>query len=194
MDIPLDEKPLTKLQPAFYQSGNHPPSSPQAYADSEKQVNHAHDNLSLPSDFDPCSNAKPSSPFYLYNHDPPRRSSEQSSSQSNSIHVKVHDLEAAATLDLTPSSTTTLEKLKKTDTGRLRLWPERKQCMTKPKQRRCQFFRSLPRWQRLLAKVGLALLIVGAMVGIGIGISIKVHGGVYQNQNQQKPIGGSGSR
>jgi hypothetical protein len=60
--------------------------------------------------------------------------------------------------------------------------------MTKPTESWRDRFRKLPKWKQFSIEVVIALLIVGAIVGIGVGISIKVHGGVYQSTNQQPAI------
>lgn len=54
------------------------------------------------AEFDPCAIAKPCSPFYLYKHESPRPSMEQSHLKvhDSSIHVSVYDLEAEG---LTPA-------------------------------------------------------------------------------------------
>ncbi len=51
--------------------------------------------------------------------------------------------------------------------------------------------RKLNKRQKLWAKIIIALLIVGAAVGIGIGISKAVGAGVWKSTNEQAPIGNS---
>ena len=55
--------------------------------------------------------------------------------------------------------------------------------------RRCRPFRGLTRKQRIWTKAVIALVIVGAAVGVGVGISKAVGGGVWKSNNQQTQIG-----
>lgn len=139
------------------------------------------------SEFDPCSNAKITSPFYLYNHDSSRPSFDVKKPQV-SVTVNIQDLEAG-TVNLSPTITQEKRDAQSKATGRFRFWERKKECMTKPRPRGCIWLAQLPPRQRLLAKVLIALVIVGAMVGIAVGISIRVHGGVYKNSNSTTPIG-----
>ena len=87
-----DERPLNRaVQPSSTPTIREQPSF-----ESEKQ-----DRLSTTSpteDFDPCAAAKPCSPFYLYKHDSPRPSTDQShlKAPDSSIQVSVHELEAGS--------------------------------------------------------------------------------------------------
>ena len=137
------------------------------------------------AEFDPCCNAKITSPFYLYNHDSPRPSFEVKRPLS---HVVVQDLEAA-TVNLSPTITQEKRDAENTTTRRFRCWGQKKQCLTKPKPRGCQWLAQLPPRQRLLVKILIAVVIIAAMVGIAVGITISVHGGVYKNGNSSTPIG-----
>ncbi|KAL6250214.1 hypothetical protein RBB50_002515 [Rhinocladiella similis] len=141
-------------------------------------------------EFDPCVNAKVTSPFYLYNHDSPRPSFDVS--HKSLPQVTLRDLEAGAgTPNLSP--TVTQEKRDAQNDmagGKLKFfWQRQKQCMTKPKQRGCGWLKQMPKRQRILVKVLIALVIIGAMVGIAVGISAAVHGGVYKNNNSTTSIG-----
>ncbi|TID27809.1 gb [Venturia nashicola] len=46
----------------------------------------------------------------------------------------------------------------------------------------------LTKKQKLTAQIIIALAIIGAAVGIGVGVSKAVHGGVWSGQGQSKPI------
>jgi len=139
------------------------------------------------SEFDPCSNAKVASPFYLYNHDPLRPSCD-TRPKSRLIRVAIQDLEAG-NVDLAPTITQEKRDAQKAVNGRFRWWSRRKESMTGPKPRGCVWLARVPPWQRLLIKIAVALLMVGAIVGIAVGISVKVHGGVYTNSDQMAQIG-----
>lgn len=126
------------------------------------------------TDYDPCQNAQKFSPFYMYNHDSPRPSTDLR--PKNSINVSIRDLELG---DITPS--VTQEKMraqKKTKTDMLNCWRARKQhCLTKPKKQ--WWLQRLPKKQRIAVKLLFALLVAGAMVGIAVGIAAALHSGVY---------------
>ncbi|RMZ89099.1 hypothetical protein DV736_g3658, partial [Chaetothyriales sp. CBS 134916] len=131
---------------------------------------------SLPSswsEFDPCANAKITSPFYLYNHDSP------------GDYLEAQQIDE----DLTSSITgTTLEKRSSSESGKARLWARRNrqsQCLTK---KRVSRWKSLPAWQRLLIKLLIGLLLTGMVVGVAVGVSLRVNGGVYKNSNQSTNI------
>lgn len=112
----------------------------------------------------------------------------------SSFHLSVRDLEAQKGL---AASHTTVAQRSPSDGGTLKPWSksialfgkEKSPCLTKPKPRGCHCMSNLSRMQRLLIKFVIALVIVGAMVGIGVGISLRVGGGVYKNQNSTAKIG-----
>ncbi|EXJ79068.1 hypothetical protein A1O3_08569 [Capronia epimyces CBS 606.96] len=137
------------------------------------------------SEFDPFCNAKITSPFYLYKHDSPRPSFE---AEKPLPHVAARDVEAGA-VDLSPTITQEKQDAQETATRRFRFWGAKKHCMTKPKNRGCAWLARLTPRQRLLVKILIALVAIGAMVALAVGISIRVHGGVYKNNNSTTSIG-----
>lgn len=139
-----------------------------------------------PQNFDPCCNAKILSPFYLYNHDSPRPSFDATVKDQNNARVSIHDLESA-TFNLSPTITEEKKEAQKPKQSRLKFWQKKNECMTKPRQR--GWISQLPPRQRLLVKALIALVIIGAAVGIAVGISIRVHGGVYKDNNSTHQIG-----
>ena len=148
---------------------------------SKKQFEQRH--VRPPSEFDPCANAKITSPFYLYKHDSPRPSHD--SKRQAPIHVSVKDLEAQ-TPDLTP--TVTQEKRGSADSGKIKLWSKHRpaRCMTKKKESR---WKSLPSRQRLAIKLLIALILIGTIIGVAVGVSMRVNGGVWKSGNQTTNIG-----
>lgn len=138
------------------------------------------------SDFNPCSNAKILSPFYLYNHDSPRPSFEVKNSDSATTTIR--DLEAGAS-NLTPTITEEKRDAQAKNKGISRFWTTKQSCMTKPQRRGCGWLSRLPPKQRLLVKILIALAIIGAAVGIAVGISIRVNGRVYKSNNSSVQIG-----
>ncbi|KIX00379.1 uncharacterized protein Z518_10518 [Rhinocladiella mackenziei CBS 650.93] len=138
------------------------------------------------SEFDPCCNAKITSPFYLYNHDSSRPSFDVK--KPDPVQVAIHDVEAG-TANLSPSITQEKRDAQNAVAHRFKFWKREKQCMTKPKPRGCMWLKQLPPRQRLIVKLLMALVIIGAMVGIAVGITASVHGGVYKSNNSTTPIG-----
>lgn len=108
--------------------------------------------------------------------------------------LSIRDLEAQKGL---AASHTTVAQRSPSDGGPLKPWStslglfgkEKSHCLTKPKPRGCHWMSNLSKMQRLLIKFVIALVIVGAMVGIGVGISLRVGGGVYKDQNSTAKIG-----
>lgn len=136
------------------------------------------------SEFDPCANAKITSPFYLYNHDSPRPSHD--GKLRAPVNVAVRDLEAG---DLSPSISQ--EKQGSIDSGRINLWSRwgRKKGPRCRTERKVSWFSKLPPWQRLLIKLVIGLVLAGIIVGVAVGISIRVNGGVYKSDSQTTEIG-----
>jgi len=142
-------------------------------------------HLKPPQNFDPCCNAKITSPFYLYNHDSPRPSFDVK--DPNPPKVSIHDVESG-TFNLSPTVTEEKkEAQKKSNRNRFKFWQRRGECMTKPKE--LGWMARLPPRQRILVKLLIALVVIGAIVGIAVGISIRVHGGVYKGNNSTHQIG-----
>lgn len=56
------------------------------------------------------------------------------------------------------------------------------------RSRGCNLFKNLNSKQRLWAKIVIALLVVAAAVGLGVGISRAVGGGVWAGQGKSKEI------
>jgi hypothetical protein len=142
------------------------------------------------SEYNPCDNAKITSPFYLYKHESPRSSFDVRKMQEP-VKIAVHDLESGVSLNnLSPSVTQEKKDAQKAATKhRLMFWKKQKQCMMEPKQRGCVWMSRLSPRQRILVKVLIGLLIVGAAVAIAVSVSIRVGGGVYKDSNTTTQIG-----
>ena len=158
-------------------------------------------------DFNPCQTNNPYSPFY--DHDSPRPSGDFR--KKSQVNVSTTDLERGE--GLTPTATRTCpqqnsasestEKLQTTKpTLKQKLLGARtistdcskRQCLSDRKQGKLrQQWNGLTRRQRLATKILIAIIVIGAMVGIGVGISMKVGGGVWQTQNQTSRIGSANS-
>lgn len=127
-------------------------------------------------EFDPHVGAKPCSPFY--SHDINNNSLEYLKNESTITTQRYgsNDLESG-----TPS---TPQKQSLEVHGRCRpskLWIQ--------KNRKCDCMSSLTKRQRLYAKLVLGLFIVGAMIGIAMGITVAVGGGVWKSANVRGPFG-----
>lgn len=116
------------------------------------------------SNFDPCSNAHFCSPFY--NHDTPRVSSDCDKKNKTPV-VRLYALTTQT------SSTSTLKK--------------KKPSMTRPAQG-SRFWARMSNKQKLGLKLLIAFILVGAIVGLAVGISKRVGGGVVKNTNQVTSI------
>lgn len=127
----------------------------------------------------------PFSAFYL--HPTTRTSFEQHKSESK-VHIRTQeqDLEAASTTFPFSEATRDTE-----------VWPckqqLKKRALVVKRSRGCSPLSGLTQTQKFWVKLLIALVVIGAAVGIGIGISKAVGAGVWKNGNSQKKIGG-GSR
>jgi hypothetical protein len=72
------------------------------------------------------------------------------------------------------------------------MWPSRQavidQRKTYKRSRGCNLFKNLTGKQRLWIKIIIALIVVAAAVGLGVGISRAVGGGVWAGQGKNKEI------
>jgi hypothetical protein len=142
----------------------------------------------------------PLSPFY--DHAPTRLSLEAQKSESrrNINQIPTHydnDLEAGLS---PPTSAGTLDKpVPKSKTGNFHcsVWPDRQDLKMKKKAMRrdkgrymlCGWMARLSKTQRIWVKIIFAAVVIGAAVGIAIGITKAVGGGVWKNsQNTNAPI------
>ncbi|MCJ1482944.1 hypothetical protein MMC06_003110 [Schaereria dolodes] len=129
----------------------------------------------------------------FYSHPTTRTSFEQQKSESRvNIQIYEQDLEAGSrilpSLDVS-RSTTNKEK-------ECTVWPGRHQIIQKEmasKRRGGGPWSRLSKKQRILAHILIALIIVGGAVGIGVGISKAVGGGVWKSINSQSQIGDTDS-
>lgn len=144
-------------------------------------------------DFNPSNTQDPYSPFYLYNHDSPRPSTEHFKHKSSiQVCVQRFDLEKGLPSTLSHSTAAPgVSKDKSPNKGsywNTIPWPRSSQpsCMTKPKPK---WGASLSKKQRMVVKLVIAVLVAGALIGTIVGVAVKTHSGVYKNQNSQTSIG-----
>ncbi|KAI9724521.1 MAG: hypothetical protein M1812_000589 [Candelaria pacifica] len=124
--------------------------------------------------YDPISPC-PSSAFYC--HPPTRTSFEQRKNESKAI-IEVYDVDMEAG---TPAK-------KKTVGGRIKDCKKKSSLCTKT-QRRWNPMRNLTKKQKLWVQLLVALVIIATAVGIGVGISRAVGGGVVKGIDQQEALG-----
>lgn len=143
--------------------------------------------------------ADPSNPYSaFYVHSDARRSLDATASQSKlHLDVRINDLETASSAGV-PLSVASTQQPKLSVDGRVKectMWPSRQAVLDKRKsyqrKRGAAFFRNLTNKQRIWAKVIIALLVVAAAVGLGVGISRAVGGGVWAGQGKSTNIPGS---
>ncbi|MCJ1253047.1 hypothetical protein MMC24_000854 [Lignoscripta atroalba] len=134
-------------------------------------------------EYDPTS-THPFSAFY--SHPTTRTSFEQLKSESK-INIKIYEQDLEAGTRAQPS----LDASRSTN-KECKVWPGKHQLIQKEiemKRRGCRPWSLLTNKQKVWAKILIALLIVGTAVGVGIGISKTVGGGVWKNVNSQSRIG-----
>ena len=126
-------------------------------------------------DFDPSIGAKPYSPFYR--HATPSLSTEQltwEARRANNRVSRARDIEALFPPQ-SPTSTNEKSKLSK-------LWTKKKQPW--------ELLQGLSKRQRIAAKVLIVIVTLGTMVGIALGITSAVGGGVWKYDKRQGSIRG----
>jgi hypothetical protein len=140
----------------------------------------------------PLDSSNPYSAFYK--HPEARRSMDASSAAQSKVHLDVHTFERDAEAGL-PLSAATTQQPKSSVDGRVKectMWPSRQAVMdqrkTYKRTKGCNLFKNLTSKQRLWAKIVIALIVVAAAVGLGVGISRAVGGGVWAGQGRNKEI------
>lgn len=125
------------------------------------------------SDFDPTVGAKPYSPFY-------RHATTKPSEEHLKVDVKITS-RGYSSQDLESGGRSAYKQ--SVDLNRAsKIW-------VKEDKRRCGWFDAMTKRQRLAVKVFLALLIVGGMIGIAVGITAAVGGGVWRSSHRQATLG-----
>ncbi|KAB8239519.1 hypothetical protein ETB97_000743 [Aspergillus alliaceus] len=120
-------------------------------------------------DYDPTVGAKPYSPFYRHA-TPSIAAMERLNAPNKSPNIRTSDLESG----WRPSDDSANRRSSK-------LWANKK--------RHCDWLRGMTRGQRIAVKAAIAILTLGTMVGIALGITSAVGGGVWKSDHQQGTIG-----
>jgi hypothetical protein len=180
-----DEKPVT------FGVTIEGPTAPQPAQPALRSAPSNESNMSVTEKETVVDSSNPFSAFYKH---PEAKRSMDEDRQLSKTHLDVsiceRDLEAGV-----PLSAATTQQPKLSVDGRLKectMWPSRQAMMDKKKQtkraRGCNLFRNLNSKQRLWVKILIGLLVLGAAVGLGIGISKAVGGGVWAGDGKSKPI------
>jgi hypothetical protein len=137
--------------------------------------------LPLSATTNPCS--------AFYTHPPTRHSLEQLALKKESgsqVRIYEEDLEGLA------GRRSSVEPSKLEE----RVWPGRNKRCGCEKRKGCTrkgCLGRLSKRERLIVKVALGMVLVGAMVGLGVGIAKAVGGGVWAGQNNQVDVGHTGT-
>ena len=174
-----------------------PPTNP-SHNNTLTKINTTSNSTLYPSsEYDPASkedytpsSEHPFSPFY--SHPATRTSLEQKKSESKvRFQLYEHDLESGSRV--TQSSRNDPAQHRHTDDA---VWPSDKvrkeqEAMVKSKEHSSYSpFKHLSRKQKVWVKILIAVVIVGAITGLGVGITKAVGGGVFRtDSNSSAPIG-----
>ena len=138
----------------------------------------------MPNTYDPVS-SNPCSAFY--SHPTTRTSFEQRKSESKvNIQVYHHDLESGARV---------AHSMYASGNEKNPVWPCKSQLLRQESEMRrsrtCGPFKSMTKKQKLITQILLALLVIGAVFGLGIGVAKATNSGIYKNPNSQTSIAGT---
>lgn len=184
-----NEKPVTFG--AVVQDASSLETPPQAALRPQPSTNSSFNNETTTDSNPGFDSSNPYSAFYK--HPEARRSLDASSAPQSKTHleVDVRDLEAGSV----PLSAATTQNPKISVDGRVKectMWPSRQTIMERKKMdkraRGCKQFRSLNSKQRLWVKILIAALVVAAAVGLGVGISRAVGGGIWRGKGHTQEI------
>ncbi|KAL4923880.1 uncharacterized protein BDV17DRAFT_295971 [Aspergillus undulatus] len=148
-------------------------------------------------DYDPSIGAHPSSPFYRHA-TPSSKLAHLTSQRKRSCTMTIgtcspiDDLEGqrlpfkrlyddeARNTNTTTDETTGLTTNANANIRELKLWAQKK--------RYCDCLAGLSKRQRLWVKIAMAVVIVGSMVAVALGITAAVGGGVWSGHNQSEKL------
>jgi hypothetical protein len=125
-------------------------------------------------DFDPTIGAKPFSPFY-------RHATTKASEEQLKVEVKIAS-RGYNSQDLESGSRSVYKQSMDANGRTSKLWAKDK--------RHCGWMDSMTKKQKIAVKAFLAVLIIGGMIGIALGITAAVGGGVWRSNHRQSSIGG----
>ncbi|KAL2001260.1 hypothetical protein VTN02DRAFT_1976 [Thermoascus thermophilus] len=129
----------------------------------------------LSVEFDPSVGAKPYSPFYRHHHTTTSLEQIKSEVRISTRGYASQDLESGMRTPYKQSM-----DVQSTRTSNI----------FEKKKRRCSSMDGLSWKQRIAVKMLIAVVIIGSMIGISLGITIAVGGGVWKSNGQQGGVGG----
>jgi hypothetical protein len=130
------------------------------------------------------STTNPCSAFYM--HPPTRHSLEQLALKKESgsqVRIYDSDLEAAVRAS---------SQIPRNKEAEERVWPGRQALQKWHRKSGKGYWNPMEGWSKrnkCIAKVLIGLLVVGAMVGLGVGIAVRTHSGVWSGQNNTVAVG-----
>ncbi|KAF1360150.1 hypothetical protein EJ07DRAFT_165335 [Lizonia empirigonia] len=134
----------------------------------------------------------------FYNHPDAQRSIDDVNAPQSKTHLEINTYERDLETGVPLSAATTQPLSKISVDGRVKevkdctMWPSRQAVLDKRREHKrkkgCNLFQGLTSKQRLWIKIIIALLVVGAAVGLGVGISRAVGGGVWAGDGKSKEI------
>jgi hypothetical protein len=134
----------------------------------------------------------------FYKHPDARRSLDNDALTPTKTHLDINTYERDLESGVPLSAATTQQLAKTSVDGRVKevkectMWPSRQAVLDKRRQHKrrkgCNLFKGLTSKQRLWIKIIIAMLVVGAAVGLGVGISRAVGGGVWAGEGRSKEI------
>ncbi|KAL4895607.1 hypothetical protein BDV59DRAFT_172812 [Aspergillus ambiguus] len=161
---------ITGMRPAPTEQKRPTTASTSFFSIAETTFSNASSPISPRENYDPTVGAKPYSPFYR--HATPTLRTERLTINAKEVNSSGGDL------------LEDLERQSSDDSGNRReskLWVEKK--------RHCDCMRTMPRGQRIIIKAIIAIVTLGTMVAIALGITAAVGGGVWRSDHQQSDIG-----
>ncbi|KAL4781375.1 hypothetical protein BJX76DRAFT_359988 [Aspergillus varians] len=150
------------------------PSQPQPHLQPQSQL-----LLQLQQDYDPSVGAKPYSPFYRHATPSSRigkLSLQPKRSRSLGIASPIDEIEGSG-----PPPWQRLYDEEARNNRESKLWMQKKKY--------CDCLGGLSKAQRMALKIVVAVLIVGSMVAIALGITAAVGGGVWSGDHQSERVG-----
>ncbi|KAL3476979.1 hypothetical protein BJX99DRAFT_257880 [Aspergillus californicus] len=142
------------------------------------------DQPSTRKDYDPCLNAKPYSPFYR--HATP--SSRLTRLTSHSSRKRSRSLGLSPIDDIEGQGCPPWQRLRGDERSANIPGSESRTTLWVQEKRNCDCLAALSKGQRIAVKVAIAVVIVGSMVAVALGITAAVGGGVWKSNHQQGRI------
>lgn len=163
------QDPVSEPGPESNQPSRPPPAVPNASSSA------GHEQVQPPTqtkdqqeqDYDPFTNASPYSPFYRH------ATPNLALLSMNTSRPAVHDLESGISR--------THDSGRPHTTQSSRLWEPKRSC--------CEWWNTMERKKRTACEIAIAILILGGIVGVPLGITAGVGGGIWKSPYQRGRLG-----